>query len=165
MPWWRRCSTHAQATWPDRWHELAPLPFRFASWVGYDMDGRTDITWANSIGFRLAEKAERLARYTTSLEAIDAAHPLLGELRPAANFAQERADDFAADLSDPAALSVAANRLPPAIRASCSRFRANCCAGSRSDRPARTARAPSPSKPSPPRCARTGWAWAGSISG
>ncbi|QZH73763.1 MAG: phosphoenolpyruvate carboxylase [Erythrobacter sp.] len=103
--------THAQATWPGRWHELAPLPFRFASWVGYDMDGRTDITWANSIGFRLSEKAERLARYTASLEAIDVAHPLLGEVRPAADYARERADDFAADLSDPAALSVAANRL------------------------------------------------------
>ncbi|MCB2067461.1 MAG: phosphoenolpyruvate carboxylase, partial [Erythrobacter sp.] len=77
----------------------------------YDMDGRTDITWSASIGFRLAEKAERLARYVVSLEAIDPAHPLLGELRPAATYAQDRAQDFAADLTDPAALSVAANRL------------------------------------------------------
>ncbi len=102
---------HAQKLWPDRWHELAPLPFRFASWVGYDMDGRTDITWSNSIGFRLSEKAERLSRYVASLEAIDATHELLAELRPAADYAAERAQDFAADLSDPAALSVAANRL------------------------------------------------------
>jgi phosphoenolpyruvate carboxylase len=93
------------------WTAFAPLPFRFASWVGYDMDGRTDIGWAQSIGFRLAEKAERLARYVASLETIDAAHPLLGELRPSAAYAAARAQDFAADLSDPAALSVAANRL------------------------------------------------------
>src|SRR3546814_1119011 len=51
--------THAAANWPDRWHELRPLPFRFASWVGYDMDGRTDIKWYDSIRFRLAEKAQR----------------------------------------------------------------------------------------------------------
>ncbi|MEO6040464.1 MAG: phosphoenolpyruvate carboxylase [Croceibacterium sp.] len=101
----------AHAAWPDRWQDLAPLPFRFASWVGYDMDGRTDIGWAQSLGFRLAEKAERLARYLAALEAIDPAHALLAELRPAARYAADRARDFAADLSDPAALSVAANRL------------------------------------------------------
>ena len=52
----------AREHWPDEWQTFAPLPFRFASWVGYDMDGRTDIAWHDSIGFRLAEKAERLAR-------------------------------------------------------------------------------------------------------
>jgi phosphoenolpyruvate carboxylase len=102
---------HAQTCWPDEWHLLQPMPFRFASWVGYDMDGRTDITWSASIGFRLAEKAQRLARYRAALEAIDAAHPLLSELGPAADYAADRAKDFAADLTDPAALSVAANRL------------------------------------------------------
>lgn len=101
----------AQARWPDEWTGFAPLPFRFATWVGYDMDGRTDIGWHTSLGFRLAEKAERLARYVVSLEAIDPAHPLLAALRPAAGYARERAADFAADLSDPAALSAAANRL------------------------------------------------------
>jgi phosphoenolpyruvate carboxylase len=106
-----RVLRHARREWPDEWTALAPLPFRFASWVGYDMDGRTDIGWAQSVGFRLAEKAERLARYVSVLEAIDAAHPLLGELRPSTMYAAERAKDFAADLSDPAALSVAANRL------------------------------------------------------
>jgi phosphoenolpyruvate carboxylase len=106
-----RLLEHAREAWPRRWTELQPLPFRFATWVGYDMDGRTDIGWAQSIGFRLAEKAERLARYVAALEEIDPAHPLLGELRPAADYAADRAKDFAADLSEPAALSVAANRL------------------------------------------------------
>jgi phosphoenolpyruvate carboxylase len=102
---------HARRTWPDRWLELNPQPFRFASWVGYDMDGRTDIGWSASIGFRLAEKAQRLALYFQQLATIDPAHPLLGELGPAADYALDRAQDFAGDLSDPAALSVAANRL------------------------------------------------------
>jgi len=106
-----RLLAHARAHWPDRWLDLAPLPFRFASWVGYDMDGRTDISWSNSIGFRLAEKAERLRRYSEQLAAIDADHALLSEMRHATAYAEERAQDFAADLSEPAALSVAANRL------------------------------------------------------
>jgi phosphoenolpyruvate carboxylase len=101
----------AQERWPQDWRTLRPLPFRFASWVGYDMDGRTDIGWHTSIGFRLTEKAERLARYTASLEAIDLAHPLLETLRPAAAFAKARAADFAGDLSSAEALAEAANRL------------------------------------------------------
>ncbi|WP_241461743.1 phosphoenolpyruvate carboxylase [Aurantiacibacter luteus] len=102
---------HAREQWPEEWRELAPVPFRFASWVGYDMDGRTDIGWATSIAFRLAEKAERLARYVASLEAIDAGHMLLGVLRPALEEAQAMAEAFAGDLTDPARLSEAANRL------------------------------------------------------
>lgn len=106
-----RLLTHAQTCWPDQWQTFRPLPFRFASWVGYDMDGRTDITWSASIGFRLAEKATRLARYRDQLAAIDPAHPLLAELAPAADYAADRAADFRGDLTDPAALSLAANRL------------------------------------------------------
>lgn len=106
-----RVLEHARRQWPNEWTTLQPLPFRFATWVGYDMDGRTDIGWAQSIGFRLAEKAERLARYVAALETIDPGHPLLGELQAETAYAAERAEDFAADLSDPAALSAAANRL------------------------------------------------------
>jgi phosphoenolpyruvate carboxylase len=106
-----RLLAEAQTRWPDDWRSLRPLPFRFASWVGYDMDGRTDIGWHTSIAFRLSEKAERLARYTASLEALDPAHPLLATLRPASAFAAARAEDFAGDLSGGAALAEAANRL------------------------------------------------------
>ena len=106
-----RLLEEAQGRWPQEWRRLRPLPFRFASWVGYDMDGRTDIGWHTSIAFRLQEKAERLARYTASLEALDPAHPLLATLRPAAAFAAARAGDFAGDLSGAEALAAAANRL------------------------------------------------------
>jgi len=101
----------ASERWPKDWHGFAPLPFRFASWVGYDMDGRTDIKWHDSIGFRLAEKVARLERYTAQLEAIDADHPLLETLRAATAWSHDRAADFAGDLSDPTALSEVANRL------------------------------------------------------
>src|SRR3546814_15756544 len=90
--------SHAAKTWPDRWHELRPLPFRFASWVGYDLDGRTDIQWFDSIGFRLSEKAQRLARYTARLEAIDPEHRLLRTLRAALARAGARTKYFALTL-------------------------------------------------------------------
>ncbi|MGB3753844.1 MAG: phosphoenolpyruvate carboxylase [Parerythrobacter sp.] len=101
----------AATRWPDRMAEIAPLPFRFASWVGYDMDGRTDIRWFDSIGFRLDEKAQRIGRYADALRAIDSDHPVVSELDAAHEYARNRARDFAADLSNPAALSDAANRL------------------------------------------------------
>ncbi|WP_086617078.1 phosphoenolpyruvate carboxylase [Erythrobacter tepidarius] len=106
-----RLLDEARTRWPDQWRSLRPLPLRFASWVGYDMDGRTDIGWHTSIAFRLQEKAARLARYTASLEALDPAHRLLGTLKPAAAFAAARAEDFAGDLSTAEALAEAANRL------------------------------------------------------
>jgi len=102
---------HAAQQFPDKWQELSPTPFRFASWVGYDMDGRTDIKWYTSIRFRLSEKAERLARYEAELQKIDSSHDLLSTLRAAAEHAASSARDFAQDLSAPEYLSAAANRL------------------------------------------------------
>ena len=101
----------AKAAWPDRWHDLAPMPFRFASWVGYDMDGRTDIGWNTSIGFRLTEKAARLSAYADRLAGIDAGHELVDTLRRAATAAQGHADTFRGEFSDPETLSAAANAL------------------------------------------------------
>ena len=101
----------AASSWPDRWRELEPLPYRFASWVGYDMDGRTDIGWSTSVHYRLGEKALRLTRYAARLAEIDAAHPVLAILRAAAAQTGEMEALFAGDLSEPAALSDAANRL------------------------------------------------------
>lgn len=97
----------AAARWPKRWRSLQPMPVRFASWVGYDMDGRTDISWATSIRYRLQEKAMRLARYADSLRNLQ---PGIAErLERAGQLAGEMAGRFAADLSAPEALSDAAN--------------------------------------------------------
>ena len=101
----------ARERWPDAWHDFVPLPFRFASWVGYDMDGRTDIAWSTSVGFRLGEKADRLARYVETLVAIDYDHPELDSLRRAAAHAAHHSEAFLGDLSDPARLSKVANAL------------------------------------------------------
>ena len=101
---------HAQKRWPGRWLDFRPLPFRFASWVGYDMDGRTDISWSTSIAFRLAEKARRLASYTAALEAVVPEHAMLGTLRGAWAYAGELAAEFGALGGGPERLAACARR-------------------------------------------------------
>jgi len=107
----RQLLDHARTRWPKRWLDFRPLPFRFATWVGYDMDGRTDIKWTTSIAFRLSEKALRLARYREALAEIDPGHDMVGTLDRAEAYAREMAEAFSALGDDPADLSAAANRL------------------------------------------------------
>ncbi|MEM6476460.1 MAG: phosphoenolpyruvate carboxylase [Pseudomonadota bacterium] len=101
----------AAEAWPSKWFDFKPVPFRFASWVGYDMDGRTDIKWYTSIRFRLSEKAQRLERYANDLAEIDAEHRLIATLCAGAQHAAQSAGDFSGELSAPEDLSAAANRL------------------------------------------------------
>jgi phosphoenolpyruvate carboxylase len=99
----------AAARWPKRWRTLQPMPVRLATWVGYDMDGRTDIGWSTSLRYRLIEKALRLSRYAESLR--DAAPEIAKRLSRAWKRTEEMAEIFGQDLSDPAAVSAAANEL------------------------------------------------------
>ncbi|WP_067736742.1 phosphoenolpyruvate carboxylase [Novosphingobium naphthalenivorans] len=99
----------AATRWPKRWKSLQPMPVRFASWVGYDMDGRTDIGWSTSIRYRLQEKAQRLSGYAESL--ADLEPKVAAKLARAAAHTAEMAANFSKDLSEPEALSVAANAL------------------------------------------------------
>jgi phosphoenolpyruvate carboxylase len=57
----------AREVWPDRWVSLAPAPVLVATWVGYDTDGRTDIGFADTLGFRLRMKALQLARLSAQV--------------------------------------------------------------------------------------------------
>lgn len=99
----------AATRWPKRWRSLQPMPVRFATWVGYDMDGRTDISWSTSIRYRLQEKAQRLANYAESLKGIEP--EIAARLERAFAHTAEMAEAFGADLSAPEALSHAANAL------------------------------------------------------
>ncbi len=50
----------ARSRWPERWTELTPRLATLATWVGFDQDGRTDVTWQVSVGKRLQLKASSL---------------------------------------------------------------------------------------------------------
>jgi len=58
----------AAKRFPSQWATVTPSPVKIYSWVGYDIDGRTDIGWADAIRLRLQEKFDQLCRYheTTS---------------------------------------------------------------------------------------------------
>ena len=60
----------ARSRYPEDWTRFDPLPFTLASWVGYDLDGRTDIRWWDSFLFRLTEKEGQLERLRQGLAAL-----------------------------------------------------------------------------------------------
>jgi phosphoenolpyruvate carboxylase len=102
---------YAAKHWPSRWLELRPLPFRFATWVGYDMDGRTDIGWNTSLHYRLREKAQRLAGYATTLANIGSAPELAERLKRAGQHAETMAALLKERPGNAAELSSIANQL------------------------------------------------------
>lgn len=56
----------------DGWKSFTPRTVHLGTWIGYDMDGRTDIEWTDVIGFRLREKACQLRHYIGVLDDIGA---------------------------------------------------------------------------------------------
>ncbi|WP_191249912.1 phosphoenolpyruvate carboxylase [Kordiimonas sediminis] len=53
----------AQKHYPEDWKLLTPRLITIASWVGFDLDGRSDITWLTSVRFRLKMAAGQLRSY------------------------------------------------------------------------------------------------------
>ncbi len=49
--------------YPDRWTELDACPITIATWVGYDLDGRSDIRWTDTLYKRLLVQNAQLKRY------------------------------------------------------------------------------------------------------
>lgn len=104
----------ARHQWPQHWRELAPVPFRLATWVGYDMDGRTDIGWHTSIRHRLVEKAERLDAYVADLADCPAVTDIADHLTRAAAYSRALAGRLVTAPDDAALLSDHANALTAA---------------------------------------------------
>ena len=97
---------------PDRWTELTPRLLNLYSWVGYDIDGRTDISWGDAIRLRLREKLSQLSRYVRDVEAMGADLPELHALLKRAEMsAAKDLALFQEDLSDTDNLVAAANNL------------------------------------------------------
>jgi len=108
----------ARDKFPDQWTDLTPLIVSVYSWVGYDIDGRTDITWADAIRLRLQEKFQQLVRYAETAEhisggakGISSLETLTGQLKDAQQSAARDLALFNEDLSDPSKLVDAANNL------------------------------------------------------
>lgn len=113
----RQILTAAKAELPGYWHHINPAPLSVATWVGYDLDGRTDIHWGQTLTIRLREKSDALFGYEKSLRAIktiqsDAqAQKLIEKLNAAARLTKEQADLFSVDLNNPELVLKAADHL------------------------------------------------------
>ena len=63
----------ARGLYPDQWQTLTPRLLTVASWVGYDLDGRADIRWSDTLSMRMGVERLALAGYLESLDAIGGA--------------------------------------------------------------------------------------------
>ncbi|MEM9599472.1 MAG: phosphoenolpyruvate carboxylase [Pseudomonadota bacterium] len=105
----------ARQSFPDQWATLTPHLADAYSWVGYDIDGRTDISWGDALRLRLQEKRDMIAHYLLEAEALTARganlSALAERLQDALQSARRDLDLFEADLSVPDNLVAAANNL------------------------------------------------------
>jgi phosphoenolpyruvate carboxylase len=71
----------ARKHWPDDWTRLEPRLVTLASWVGYDQDGRTDVTWMRTMAARLTDKLVMIERHRGKIAELASAAD--GDLRSA----------------------------------------------------------------------------------
>ncbi len=104
----------------DQAFDAKPKLATIASWVGYDLDGRTDITWLASIKLRLKEKLAALNdirqrflltkhRLTESSDVERVSRQLTGKLDLAIAAVQEQVQAINSISDDPKSLSRASN--------------------------------------------------------
>ena len=56
----RHILSEAQSLFPKDWQTITPDLVHVSTWVGYDLDGRTDISWVDTIRLKLTEKRVQL---------------------------------------------------------------------------------------------------------
>ncbi len=107
---------------PDDWTTLTPHLVDAYSWVGYDIDGRTDISWGDALRLRLSEKRDQLARYVRlsskiadtggfKAKAEDAVDSMVARIKDALASSERDLALFEEDITDPENLVAAANNL------------------------------------------------------
>ena len=65
----------ARERYPVEWTALKPKLVTVASWVGYDLDGRSDISWSRTYGKRVDAALRQTRRYRDLLMSLLHAHP------------------------------------------------------------------------------------------
>ncbi|NNU16337.1 phosphoenolpyruvate carboxylase [Parvularcula sp. ZS-1/3] len=106
----------ASERYGDAYKDMLPLPVSLATWVGYDLDGRQDISWTRIFCHRLIEKAEALADYIARLDgfaSVEGVAEVKARLQASLDRSQKLAEIFSDDenLKDPQDIAAAANRL------------------------------------------------------
>jgi phosphoenolpyruvate carboxylase len=76
--------------YPDRWTELTPKLITVASWVGYDLDGRSDIRWTDTLRKRLIVQVAQLRHYREEIRLIRPLTPVSEDLRHTLDLTESR---------------------------------------------------------------------------
>ena len=63
----------AAELYPKEWEQLRPRLLTIATWVGYDLDGRSDIRWSDTLFKRLRVQTAQLEQYLAVIEELRAA--------------------------------------------------------------------------------------------
>lgn len=90
---------------------VMPQILGVASWVGYDLDGRDDISWVDSFRLRLIEKQRALESYVALSENISCLSDIHTQLRREADATAHDVERFAALAAGEIEFSDAANAL------------------------------------------------------
>ncbi len=98
----------AREHWPEEWTKLEPRLVTLASWVGYDQDGRTDLTWTRTITARLVDKLAMIDRYRSKVELLQ--QSATGDLQKALEPLAAMLAAASATVADQLELAEAANR-------------------------------------------------------
>jgi phosphoenolpyruvate carboxylase len=112
----------SERLFPDDWKSITPHLINAYSWVGYDIDGRTDISWGDALRLRLQEKRDQLFRYKISISNINNKYgksldknthliELLKKMSDAHESAENDLTLFEKDITNPENLVDAANNL------------------------------------------------------
>ena len=64
----------AAELYPDNWRQLRPRLVTLATWVGYDLDGRSDIQWFHTFKKRLRVQIGQLEHYSARVRDLTEAH-------------------------------------------------------------------------------------------
>lgn len=65
----------AEECYPQDWQKLRPRLFSVATWVGFDIDGRRDISWATTLEKRILLQIRQLEAYRESFSGLLADYP------------------------------------------------------------------------------------------
>lgn len=60
----------AAQIYPDQWTNLKPRMATIATWVGFDMDGRKDIQWADTLEKRIELQVKQLTSYSDTFSEL-----------------------------------------------------------------------------------------------
>ena len=94
-----------QKVYPDDWQKLLPKLLTVATWVGYDLDGRSDIGWSVTFKQRIIVARLALEDYLSVLEELAVLEEVQDRLRASVKILDDDLNRLDCDPKDPTAVA------------------------------------------------------------